>query len=55
MFEEPERTRQMLRGMSGPIRLLISDPAAQRRVDSLLTRYPELRPQATTVPMIVEY
>ncbi|MEU4334853.1 hypothetical protein AB0F59_09530 [Micromonospora lupini] len=55
VFEEPERTRKMLRGTSGPIRLLISDPAAQRRVDSLLTRYPELRPRVTTVPMIIKY
>ncbi|MET8087720.1 hypothetical protein [Micromonospora sp. NPDC005237] len=55
MFEEPERTRKILRGARGPIRLLISDPSAQRRVDKLLTRYPELRPRVTTVPMIIKY
>ncbi|MGC4855407.1 hypothetical protein ACLQ24_18950 [Micromonospora sp. DT4] len=55
MFEEPERTRKILRSTRGPIRLLISDPAAQRRVDKLLTRYPDLRGRVTTVPMIIKY
>ncbi|MFY1615200.1 hypothetical protein [Micromonospora sp. WMMD736] len=55
VFDEPERTRKMLRGARGPIRLVISDPAAQRRVDKLLTRYPELRDRVTTVRMIVKY
>ncbi|MEU8086709.1 hypothetical protein AB0B57_24240 [Micromonospora sp. NPDC049101] len=55
VFEEPERTRKIMRETSGPIRLLVSDPAAQGRVDSLLTRYPELRSRVTTVPMIIKY
>ncbi|MET8530081.1 hypothetical protein [Micromonospora sp. NPDC005172] len=55
MFEEPERTRKILRSTRGPIRLLVSDPAAQRRVDKLLTRYPDLRGRVTTVPMIIKY
>jgi hypothetical protein len=55
MFEEPERTRTILRSTHGPLRLLISDPTAQRRVDKLLTRYPDLRGRVTTVPMTIKY
>ncbi|WP_422740105.1 hypothetical protein ACN263_13280 [Micromonospora sp. WMMD729] len=55
LFEEPERTRMMLRTTRGPLRLVISDPAAQRRVDKLLTQYPDLRGRVTTVPMTIKY
>ncbi|MEV1015669.1 hypothetical protein AB0I89_03265 [Micromonospora sp. NPDC049801] len=55
LFEEPERTRMMLRTTRGPLRLLISDPVAQRRVDKLLTKYPDLRGRVTTVPMTIKY
>ncbi|MFF5180336.1 hypothetical protein ACFY2Q_20110 [Micromonospora sp. NPDC000316] len=54
IFDEPDRTSSILRETSGPIRLLISDPAAQRRVDELLTTHPELRTRVSTVPMIIK-
>ncbi|GAB3936776.1 hypothetical protein GCM10027614_13830 [Micromonospora vulcania] len=54
-FEEPGRTATILSEARGPIRLLISDPLAQRRLDRLLRESPQLRPRVTIVPMIVAY
>ena len=53
VFEEPERTGMILRRETGSIRLLVSDPAAQRHVDRLLAKNPRLRDRVTTVPMVV--
>jgi len=55
MFEEPERTRNILRAEDGPLRLLISDSAARQRVGRLLAEHPELRDRVTVVPMIIKY
>ncbi|WP_433650941.1 hypothetical protein ACQP2C_31910 [Micromonospora zamorensis] len=55
VFEEPKRTETILRRETGPVRLLVSDPAAQRYVDRLLAKDPQLRSRVTTVPMVVPY
>ncbi|MET8369833.1 hypothetical protein ABZU42_08875 [Micromonospora profundi] len=55
MFDEPDRTRNILRAADGRLRLLVADSAARRRVDRLLAGHPELRARVTVVPMIVKY
>ncbi|MFD6564243.1 hypothetical protein [Micromonospora profundi] len=55
MFDEPDRTENILRAADGRLRLLVTDSAARRRVDRLLAGHPELRARVTVVPMIIKY
>ncbi|MFC0506022.1 hypothetical protein [Micromonospora costi] len=54
-LREPDRTVEILRRITGPVRLVVADPVAGRRIDRLLRREPQLRSRVTTVPAVVAY
>ncbi|MEU8300396.1 hypothetical protein AB0C04_24345 [Micromonospora sp. NPDC048909] len=53
VFFEPDRTREMLRRVPGPVRFVVADPGSRRRVEKLLEAEPELRPRVTVEVMII--
>ncbi|WP_199562007.1 hypothetical protein [Micromonospora deserti] len=52
-FVEPDRTRLIVQRISGPIRFITADPRAERRVQGMLRREPELRHRVNSVPLTV--
>ncbi|MEU5789712.1 hypothetical protein ABZ754_18505 [Micromonospora purpureochromogenes] len=52
-FLEPERTDQIVRRVSGPIRFITADPRAERRIQRLIRTDPSLRHRVSFVPLTV--
>jgi hypothetical protein len=48
-FREPDRTAALLHRVPGPLRIVVADPAAGRRIDAMLHLEPTLRSRLTTV------
>jgi hypothetical protein len=53
VFDEPDRTHEMARRVDGPIRFVVADWRAQRRVHWMLVNDPALRERVTWVPLAV--
>ncbi|MEV4493860.1 hypothetical protein AB0K04_27585 [Micromonospora coxensis] len=53
VFDEPDRTHEMARRVDGPIRFIVADWRAQRRVHWMLVNDPALRERVTWVPLAV--
>ncbi|MEV0808725.1 hypothetical protein [Micromonospora sp. NPDC050200] len=52
-FLEPDRTDQIVRRVSGPIRFIATDPRAERRIQRLIRKDPSLRHRISWVPLTV--
>ncbi|MEH0827747.1 hypothetical protein [Micromonospora sp. CPCC 205714] len=52
-FMEPDRTDQIVRRVSGPIRFITADPRAERRVQRLIRKDPSLRHRVSFVSLTV--
>ncbi|MFI7490841.1 hypothetical protein ACIBXA_20910 [Micromonospora echinaurantiaca] len=53
VFLEPDRTREMLRRTPGPVRFVVADPGARRRIEKLLIAEPELHRRVTVEVMLI--
>ncbi|SCF23251.1 hypothetical protein GA0074695_4591 [Micromonospora viridifaciens] len=52
-FLEPDRTSELLHRIPGPVRLVVVDPLAGRRIERIFRQEPQLRARVTTVAAVV--